>query len=141
MLAPRTSGPLVADAEFRHYYLPKELEERASVPLTAIIHPNSFSPMFGWIRCGERETWTWPEESGGLDTIEKILAHIKRRSNAEYVSFMEDDEENEVFPHASQYYSYRSWIADPVLKELLMPEHNRQLTEVKKCIQRVCELL
>ena len=134
MLYPRTGAPLIADRECRHYHLPTELEEIGSVPLTAVIHPNSFSPIFGWIGCGNQEDWIWPEESGGIRVIEKLLEYIKSRKYTEYESFIEEADIRNI-----ALYSYGNWIVDPVIKELLMPEHERQLKEIRQAILRVCD--
>jgi hypothetical protein len=121
--------------------LPPEILAAGVVQLTGVIHACSF----GMPRLWDEGRWVnrghsgWPEESGGRRTQEKILERC-RHVEAFGETIPERQFNKNLLETHPDLAEHTVWV-DPVLYELAEPERRRQRTEMRKAIDRVCEIV
>lgn len=108
--------------------VPTEIVELGKTVASGVISPLVNNLLFSdrWIESNAPSDW--PEESGGPAVLEQFRTHARQRRQG---SFAERSEDPERFKRD----------ADAFVHDLLLPERNRQLAEMGKAIDRVCEFV
>lgn len=89
----------------------------------------------------DAEELTWPEESGGRDVLQKIIARASRISQ-DSLSFEERERINRMRVDEALILEDPELLhVDPELYELLAPEQRRQRSEMIQAMQCVCDLI
>jgi hypothetical protein len=123
--------------DVRTYGLPDEILQAGTTLVTGVIHALSAGIPFLW--AARRPTQVeWPEESGGLNTLRKILGRCREIHTS---GSPEDTVRGESHPKNYPSESHHVGLTDPVLYELLLPERRRQQRQMMRAIERVCELV
>lgn len=132
--------PMILGKDARLYGLPPEIVKAGEVWLTAVIHVRS-AAFGGWGNQDQRvgRRLEWPEESGGLETVERLVARSRamKEPGFEYERLYDDPSLPESRPCA------RKWLSsgvDPVLYELLAAERQRQQMAMIEAIERMCSI-
>jgi hypothetical protein len=113
----------------RLYRLPQEVVEAGSVQLTSVIHDCSATISY-WDKSIGPESLSWPAESGGRETLQKIIKRCKA---------MRHESLNEI--QKNRVRIDEVGFVDAELFELLRPERQRQQSEMLKAMKRVCDLV
>ena len=116
--------------------IPTEVVEAGTVHITAVVHTLTARHAFWPERTQSGKAGlSWPEESGGLQALDKILAR--------YEAISEDSSLIERAPrdHVDWIEDSNLYVADFVLYELLQPERQRQQRTMVAAMERVCDLL
>ena len=113
----------------RLYKLPSEIIEAGSVQLSSVIH--GLSAFYShWDESRSTESLTWPAESGGRETVQRIIERCQAMRHETF----EQSQKSRILIEGEGF-------VDARLFELLRTERERQLTEMIKAMQRVCELV
>lgn len=140
IVVPRDKIAAIERDDARKVGLPPEILDAGVVQLTGVIHACSLGMpalwVGGWINRGHSD---WPEESGGKCTRQKILERCCRVSGFEKTPYEKQFNDN-LFETHPDLAKHTVWV-DPVLYELAEPERRRQRTEMRKAIDRVCEIV
>lgn len=136
MVLPRDPEAAVPGDDGKMHGLPSEIESGGLTHLTAVVHSRSATIA---IRIGERywQGLTWPEESGGQATLQKLIDRTRLVKASPYDQREKMGDLNPELLHTS----LNAYQADPVLYELLSPERTRQYEEMRNAIDRVCEVI
>ena len=131
---PRDDIPAVPADDASLYRLPTEIAEAGLTHLTAVIHSvsaQSYNLDYRLIKKDGSGPIDWPEESGGQDTITKIILRcdVMRQTNPKWTHV-----ELKAAP-------CRIFFVDPELYEILTPERLRQSSEMLKAMDRVCAVI
>jgi hypothetical protein len=130
---PRDDIPAVPGDDASMYRLPTEIAEAGLTHLTAVIHSLTAQSHDLDYRLKEDGSGPidWPEESGGQDTITKIILRcdVMRQTNPKWTHV-----ELKAAPG-------RIFSVDPGLYEILTPERLRQSSEMLKAMDRVCTVI
>jgi hypothetical protein len=129
---PRDDIPAVPGDDALMYRLPAEIAEAGLTHLTGVIHSlsaNSYDLDYRIIT--EKGRLDWPEESGGRDTIKKIVLRcdVIRQTKPKWTPV-----ERKAAPGGVSF-------VDSELYEILTPERLRQCGEMIKAIDRVCAVI
>ena len=116
------------------YRLPTEIAVAGLTRLTAVIHSLSAQHAnLDYIAVREKGSGqiTWPEESGGQHTLDKIFLHceVMRRRKPKWTRVELKAAPGKIF------------FVDPELYEILTPERLRQSGEMIKAMERVCAVI
>lgn len=135
--APRDKSAAVGSQDGQMRSLPPEVLEAGETWLTGVIHGAATAQ--NWWELVIPRHAQWPQESGGQEILEKIIARCRemkepgfeRKWRAEDDGLPEEDS--------------RTWMyvrmGDPVLNELMSPERKRQHGEMVKAMSRACDLI
>ena len=113
----------------RLYGLPSEVRKAGSARLTSVIHETS-AAISHWHESIPAELLTWPAESGGSETLQKIID----RNKAMLEQSFEEWQRNRTLIKDHCF-------VDAELFELISPERQRQQSEMIKAMQRVCDMV
>ncbi len=132
----------VATVDGRLNPLPQEVARAGSVRLTAVIHNYSaYCEHWDLLAEVDAQYLTWPEESGGRDVLQKIIA----RAGAMRQDLLPVEERARInrirIDKAVILEEPDLLYVDPELYQLLAPEKTRQRFEMVKAMQRVCDLI
>lgn len=131
----------ISTSEGQLYALPPEVSRAGSVRLTAVIHNWSAACEHWGFLAADAEELTWPEESGGRDVLQKIIARASRISQ-DSLSFEERERINRMRVDEALILEDPELLhVDPELYELLAPEQRRQRSEMIQAMQCVCDLI
>jgi hypothetical protein len=122
------------------YGLPVEILDAGTTRLTGVIHTLSAGCSWVWDDDRRPDRIDWPEESGGMRTLEQIIQRcrvISTPGRTRETMQAEMPWPRKGYPSSDSHL----WLADPGLHELLVPERRRQQAEIRKAIDRVCELV
>jgi len=121
------------------YGLPEEIFASGETWLTGAVHLCSASGWGEWSEDRQRGHMSWPEESGGRDTLEAIFSRCRylRQPGAKREYMPRRLNMDKEFPSNDLYWDFQ----DPVLFELLAPERRRQQKAMLAAIDRVCSLI
>ena len=131
---PRDDIPAVPGDDALLYRLPTEIEEAGLTHLTAVIHSNtaqSFDWAYRLIKEDNSGAIDWPEESGGQDTITKIISRCD--------AMWETNPESTLVELKAA--PGRIFFVDSGLYEILTPERLRQSREMLEAMDRVCAVI
>jgi hypothetical protein len=131
---PRDDIPAVPGDDASMYRLPTEIAEAGLTQLTGVIHSltaQSYDLEYRLIKEDGSGAIDWPEESGGQDTITKIILRcdVIQQTNPKWTHV-----ELKAAPG-------RIFSVDPELYEILTPERLRQSGEMIKAMDRVCAVI
>jgi hypothetical protein len=120
------------------YGVPSEILVAGTTRVTAVVHVLSAANFWVWDE-GRRPTpLQWPESSGGLETLKRILErHRESQQPAFTRHWLTSDLSRPPYPSAADHIGF----VDPVLHELLLPERNRQQREMIQAMTRVCDIV
>ena len=113
-VVPRDKVAAICGDEGEIHRIPPEILDAGAVELTAVIHTRGLTCPY------LLHAQSWPDESGGRDTLRKIIARCR-----------------ELQDPALRHLRF----ADSVLDDLIRPERERQRTEIIKAIDRVCDII
>jgi len=151
---PRDKIVAIPGEDAQPCYLPEPVLNTGRVELTAVIHPNFAA--FPWAALPNSDAMHniyWPTESGGQQTLKRIFKRLVEMSTPEYETEKNERvrmhlRDREACPTSKEGIDVPGeliWeddpFQDPVLRELLRPERQRQKTEMLKAIDRVCLLI
>lgn len=128
-LANSSSRATVNLTEEREFQIPQEVVDAGTVKLTGVIHRMTSVP-WPWAPYvkDDAETFRWPEETGGADTVAKIFELC--RSIADEVERADSPDKRAKLEEA-----------DEELERLLAPERERQRAEIIAATQAVVDLV
>ncbi len=128
-LANSSSRATVNLTEEREFQLPQEVVDAGTVRLTGVIHRQTSVP-WPWASYvkEDAETFGWPEETGGAETLARIIERC--RSIADEVERSDSADTQASLDEA-----------DEELERLLAPERERLRGEMKAAIRRVVDLV
>ena len=125
--------------------LPQPILDAGRVEVTSVIYPWNWDPRVGWSKEPPRRPY-WPSESGGQATLDKML---KRSVEAQRPELLQEGWEREAravklakgLSGKEVMTLMRRARLDPILWDLIEPEHLRLKAEMLKAIDRVCRLI
>ncbi len=151
---PRDKAVALPGEDARPCYLPEPILEAGRVELTAVIHPHFAAyPLSALRSLVANRSVHWPTESGGRRTLKNIVKRLAAMATPEYETEKRErlradskDRKAGATRREKVGVSFESgWehdpFQDPVLRELLKPERQRQKAEMLKAIDRVCMLV
>jgi hypothetical protein len=119
------------------YGLPAEVLTAGASLVTGAIHVCSSSMSWLWLDETRRPACVqWPEESGGMETLERIFEHCveTRRPGFDQTESWMNLGKTKPYPSAADQIE-----TDAVLYQLLLPERLRQERGMIAAMNRVCE--
>jgi len=131
----------ISTCEGQRCALPPEITQAGSVRLTAVIHNWSAACAHWGFLGAYADDLTWPEESGGRDVLQKIIARASR-INQDSLPFEERERINRIRVDEALISEEPELLhVDPQLYELMVPEQSRQRSEMIKAMHCVCDLI
>jgi hypothetical protein len=127
--------PTVRGLNGRPYALPTEVVDAGTVRLTAVFDTRTASPGLWDIPTGnadQAKKRTWPAESGGQATLEKILTRGRERR--------ESKPADRHSPTVLYSENVDHWV-DAEFYALMLPEQKRQRREAVEAMKRVCSVV
>jgi hypothetical protein len=145
MVVPRDKIVEVVRDDGVQCRLPQAVLDAGRVELTSVIFPGNWDPRIGWPSEPRRKP-SWPSESGGQATLDKILKRSAAVQSEELIREAREREERAMVLSRGlsgderMALMRRAW-RDPILWDLTEPERRRQSAEMRKAIDRVCRLI
>jgi hypothetical protein len=129
MLDNNPCRPSVAVPHWGEFRLPQAVLDSGTIDLTAVIHPQAAVPPVCLASLGSAEPpGSWPAESGGSTTLEKILARC-RSLEAQYEREPSDENRR------------RLSVVDEELDQLFAPERRRLHERMVLAMRRVVAIV
>lgn len=135
-LVPGDDIAAVADRTGRLRALPPEASRAGMVGLTAAIHPHTAGmPWWDKVALGPTDDCNWPEESGGMETLQRIFERCRELRAAYQRDPEKQFEEGELSGELTFHF------IDPTLYALLSPERERQQRAMVDAMGRAIALI